>query len=67
MPDKPTIKQLRLEKGFKPSHLAREAGVSVFTIYRIDKGGQGVSTEILARVCSALGVSLHDVKEGENR
>lgn len=59
-PNKPTIQELRIAKGWKPSRLAREAEVSVFTIYRVEKGTP-ISPEFVARICLALGVSPKDV------
>lgn len=57
---KPTIKQLRIRKGWSVVQLAFSAKVSVPTIYRIERG-LPVSELMISRVCIALGTSIDDV------
>jgi transcriptional regulator with XRE-family HTH domain len=52
----PTIRQLREDAGLTTTELAAKAGVSVQTLYRIERG-EPVSRMYVARVCKALNVA----------
>jgi transcriptional regulator with XRE-family HTH domain len=56
------LKEWRLRRYWTYRHLAGKAGVSTFTIQRIEKGGR--AQEITARkLADALGVSVAQVVE----
>ncbi len=52
------IQQTRAEKGLTQSELANELGTSQSAINRIEKGGQNISLEMLARISDVLGSNL---------
>lgn len=57
---KPTLKQIRIRKGWTPEQTAFMAKVSVSTIFRIERG-EAVSELMISRVCNALGVNMENV------
>ncbi|HRF28274.1 MAG TPA: UDP-N-acetylglucosamine 1-carboxyvinyltransferase [Candidatus Saccharibacteria bacterium] len=52
------ISQNRTEKGMTQSELAKELGTSQSAINRIERGGQNISLEMLARISDVLGSNL---------
>lgn len=57
---KPTIKQLRIRKGWSVQELAFMSKISVSTAFRLDRG-EYVSEVKVSKACIALGVELDDV------
>ena len=56
-----TIRDLRKKRKLNQGELAEEAGVSLMTISRIERGEQNPHIKTLARIAGALGVSILDV------
>ena len=59
------LSRLRKEKSWKREDLAREAGVSVFTISKIENGERKPRTATLAAICAALGCTPADLLPAE--
>lgn len=53
-----------LDRDMKKKELAEFAGVSTYTINKLNKNGN-VTVEILGKICKALDCSLDDVVEFE--
>lgn len=59
---KPLFKLL-IDRNMKKKELAELSGVSVATITKMGKEGVSVSSDVLARICSALNCKLDDIIE----
>lgn len=51
------VKQARERAGVSQEELARQLGISVFTVSRIERGAVGVSVRRLRELAQALGVT----------
>ncbi len=51
-----------LDKNMKKKDLAKRAGVSTYTINKLNKNGN-VTIEILGKICTALDCKLDDILE----
>ena len=47
----------------KKKELAKAAGVSIATITKMGKDGAVVSSEVLVKICTALGCTMDDIVE----
>ena len=54
--------KLLIDKVIKKKELSSMAGVSPATITKMGKGGH-VTTEVLVKICSALGCKVEDIIE----
>ena len=54
--------KLLIDKDIKKKDLSAMAGVSPATITKMGKGGH-VTTEVLVKICSALGCKVEDIIE----
>ena len=59
---KPLFKLL-IDKNMKKKDLAEKAGISLATITKMGREGTTVTTDVLARICGALGCSISDIVE----
>ncbi len=59
---KPLFKLL-IDKNMKKKDLAEKAGISLATITKMGKEGTIVTTDVLARICGALGCDIDDIVE----
>ena len=59
---KPLFKML-IDRNMKKKELAELAGVSVATITKMRRDGVSVSSDVLARISSALGCKIDDIIE----
>ena len=57
--------KLLIDKDIKKKDLSSMAGVSPATITKMGKGGH-VTTEVLVKICSALGCNVEDIMEVVN-
>ena len=57
------ITRLRKAKGWSQERLAREAGISVRTIIRVEQGVSSPTIPILRKIAEALGVTPGDLLE----
>ncbi len=55
--------KLLIDREMKKKDLAKAAGVSVATITKMRKDGAVVSSEVLVKICSALGCTMDDIVE----
>ena len=53
---------LLIDKDIKKKDLSSMAGISPATITKMGKGGH-VTTEVLVKICSALGCKVEDIME----
>jgi DNA-binding Xre family transcriptional regulator len=51
-----------LDKDLKKKDLVTMAGVSTYTISKLNRG-DNVTTDVLQRICKALDCDLHDIME----
>jgi DNA-binding Xre family transcriptional regulator len=51
-----------LDKDLKKKDLVIMAGVSTYTISKLNRG-DNVTTDVLQRICKALNCDLHDIME----
>lgn len=54
-------KQLK-DRGMKKRDLERKAGISHYTIYKLNHG-ENLTTDVLGRICKALGCTLDEIME----
>ena len=54
--------KLLIDKDIKKKDLSTKAGISPATITKMGKGGH-VTTEVLAKICSALDCKVEDIME----
>ena len=55
--------KLLIDRNMKKKELAEKAGVSVATITKMGKDGAVVSSEVLVKICTALGCTMDDIVE----
>ena len=55
--------KLLIDREMKKNEMAEPAGVSVATITKMGKDGAVVSSEVLVKICSALGCTMDDIVE----
>ena len=54
--------KMLIDKDMKKKDLCAKAGISAASITKMGKGGH-VTTEILAKICAALGCGVDDIME----
>lgn len=55
--------KLLIDRDMKKKELAEEAGISVATITKMGKDGAVVSSDVLVKICTALGCTVDDIME----
>ena len=55
--------KLLIDRDMKKKELAEKAGISIATITKMGKDGAVVSSEVLVKICTALGCTLDDIVE----
>ena len=55
--------KLLIDRDMKKKELAEKAGISIATITKMGKDGAVVSSEVLVKICSALGCTMDDIVE----
>lgn len=55
--------KLLVDRGIKKKELANNAGLSVSTITKMRKVGAIVSSDVLLKICVALGCTFDDIVE----
>ena len=55
--------KLLIDRDMKKKELAQKAGVSIATITKMGKNGAVVSSDVLVRICTALGCGVDDIME----
>ena len=55
--------KLLIDRDMKKKELAEKADISIATITKMGKDGAVVSSEVLVKICSALGCTMDDIVE----
>ena len=55
--------KLLIEREMKSKELAAMAGISPATLAKMKKDGAVVSSEVLVKICTALGCTMDDIVE----
>ena len=55
--------KLLIDRDMKKKELAEKAGISIATITKMGKDGAVVSSEMLVKICTALGCTVDDIME----
>lgn len=55
--------KLLIDREMKKKDLAEAAGISIATITKMGKDGAVVSSEVLVKICFALGCTMDDIVE----
>ena len=55
--------KLLIDREMKKKELAKAAGVSIATITKMGKDGSVVSSDVLVKICTALGCTMDDIVE----
>ena len=55
--------KLLIDRDMKKKELAERADISVATITKMGKDGAVVSSDILVKICTALGCTMDDIVE----
>lgn len=58
------IRDVRKRQGIGQAECARGAAIDVSSMFRIEKGGQKLTVETLARIALSLGVPLDELVSG---
>ena len=54
--------KMLIDKDMKKKDLCAKAGISTASVTKMGKGGH-VTTEVLAKICAAMGCTLDDIME----
>ena len=55
--------KLMIDREIKSKDLAAQAGISPTTLAKMKKDGVVVSSEVLVKICTALGCTVDDIME----
>ena len=55
--------KLLIDREMKKKELAKAAGISIATITKMGKDGAVVSSDVLIKICTALGCTMDDIVE----
>lgn len=55
--------KLLIDREMKKKDLAESAGISIATITKMGKDGAVVSSDVLVKICTALGCTMDDIVE----
>ena len=55
--------KLLIDRDMKKKDLAKKADISIATITKMGKDGAVVSSDILIKICTALGCTMDDIVE----
>lgn len=58
------IKQLRLERKWRPTYLALESGMEFSSIYLYESGKRNPSIKTLFKMCGAFGITPEEFFKG---
>ena len=53
--------KLLIDRDMKKKELAEKSGISIATITKMGKDGVIVSSDVLIKICTALGCTLNDI------
>ena len=60
------IQRTREERAYGQAELAREAGLSASTLWRIEHGEREPRGKTLRAIAAALGITIGELREGTN-
>jgi len=55
--------KLLVDCGIKKKELAERAGISIATVTKLKNDGAVVSSDVLVKICTALGCTMNDIVE----
>ena len=55
--------KLLIDRDMKKKELAEKAGISIATVTKMGKDGAIVSSDVLVKICTALGCTVDDIME----
>lgn len=55
--------KLLIDRDMKKKELAKKADISIATITKMGKDGAVVSSDVLVKICTALGCTMDDIVE----
>lgn len=55
--------KLLIDRDMKKKELAEKAGISIATVTKMGKDGAIVSSDVLIKICTALGCKMNDIME----
>ena len=55
--------KLLIDRDMKKKDLAKKADISIATITKMGKDGAVVSSDVLVKICTALGCTMDDIVE----
>lgn len=55
--------KLLIDRDMKKKELAEKAGISIATVTKMGKDGAVVSSDVLVKICTALGCTVDDIME----
>lgn len=55
--------KLLIDRDMKKKELAEKAGISTATVAKMGKDGAIVSSDVLIKICTALGCKMNDIME----
>ena len=55
--------KLLIDRDMNKKEFAEKAGISIATITKMGKDGAVVSSEVLVKICTALGCTVDDIME----
>ena len=53
--------KLLIDRDMKKIDLAEKAGISIATITKMGKDGAVISSDVLVKICTALGCTMNDI------
>lgn len=59
------LSAIRLAHGLTQAELAEAVGVTIDHIGHVENGSNGISLELLLKICRALGITPNDILSGE--
>ncbi|MCI8339213.1 MAG: helix-turn-helix transcriptional regulator [Lachnospiraceae bacterium] len=59
------LSAIRLQHGLTQAELAEAADVTTDHISHVENGSNGISLELLLKICRALGITPNDILSGE--
>lgn len=55
--------KLLIDREMKSKDLAEKAGISTATLAKMKKDGATISSDVLVKICTALGCTMNDIVE----
>ena len=59
--------KLLIDRDMKKKELDEKAGISIATITKMGKDGAVISSDVLVKICTALGCTMNDIVDIEEK